>query len=353
MLPVRFDDPLYATLARAAEGRHGLPSGLLDAIRLLGERSNANQVSSSGARTPYQFIPATRQGIKRNYGIDPWNSAEDATEGAAALLEENLRRSNGRVEDAVSMYHGGLNRRNWGPRTRAYTERVSGGLMGPSKYPMPYYGPDPLAPLDQPTAMPERPTQPVPVPGDPGPSASAPAAAALPSKKRGGILGALESVFMPDPDSLWAGALRDGVFNAKESQAVYRASAAKQAADTAMTQAKLKNLLTKGEYQIAGNNVIHFPPDGGDPVVITPPATPSEHERLIEAWRRETNPEVKELMQRLLLGANADPVLRSKEDIARTRAGATTRAAQIRANAPSKSSVKGLPPLPPGFSVVK
>lgn len=352
-MPIRYDDPLYAELARAAEARRNLPSGLLDAIRLLGERSNANQVSEAGARTPYQVVPSTRRGIIRNYGIDPWKDAESVTEGAAALMAENIKRA-GNVPDAIAMYHGGLDRNNWGPRTRAYKERVSGGLMGPSRYPAPYYGGvDPLAPLPGPASIPERPTQPVPVPGDPGPSASAPTTAPIQSRKRGGILGALESVFMPDPDSRWAGALRDGLWNAKESQANYRASAAKQTADTAMAQAKLKNLLTKGEYQIAGNNVIHYPPDGGPPQVITPPATPGEKERLIDAWRTETDPKVKDLMERMLLGANADDVLAAKrgasESAARIRAGATTGAARIRAANSGSKSVD----LPPGWTVVK
>lgn len=353
MLPVNYNDPLYAHLAQLAEAKFGLPSGLLDAIRTLGERSNANQVSEAGARTPYQFIPATRRGIQRNYGIDPLSSAEAATEGAAHLLAENLRRA-GNVPDAVAMYHGGLNRRNWGPRTRAYVDRVSGGLMGQSRYPYDAYysnGPDPLAPL--PDVAPERPTQPTPIPGDPGPSTSLPAASPMTSHKRGGILGALASVFMPDPGSLWAAALRGGVFNARENQADYRAQQAKQALDLQMTQAKLKQFLTKGEYQIAGNNLIHIPADGGQPEIITPPATPSEHERLLQAWRTETNPEAKEMMRRMLLGANAPDVIQTKqqgaERVARIRAGATTTSARIRSNATSKT----LPPLPPGFTVVK
>lgn len=353
LVPVKYNDPLYAELARRAEAKYRLPQGILDAIRTRGERSNANQVSEAGARSVYQFIPPTRQGMMKNYGIDPWKDAASATEGAGALMAENYRRSHN-WNQAVSMYHGGLDKRNWGSRTQAYTQRVDQHKeeapdMGQSMYPAPYYGGvDPLAP--------ERPKQPVPVEGDPGPSVSIPAAAPVAAKKRGGILGALESVFMPDPDSLWAGALRGGIWDAKTNQAEYKQKAAAQAIDTSMAQAKLKNLLTKGEYQIAGNNVIHFPADGGAPEVITPPATPSEHERLITAWRNEADPTVKDLMERMLLGANNPELVAGKqsaaENVARIRAGATTGAANIRAKA-SGSKKSSLPPLPPGFSVVK
>lgn len=346
--PRRFTDPLYAELARAAEAKYALPQGILDAIRTQGERSNADQVSSAGARSAYQFIPATRQGMMRNYGIDPWKDAPSATEGAAALMAENHRRS-GDWNQAVSMYHGGTDKHNWGPRTQAYGQRVGDfnkeDQMGQSMYPAPYYGVDPLAP--------EPPKQPVPIPGDPGPSTSVPSASPVAAHKRGGILGALASVFMPEPDSLWAGALRGGIWDAKTNQAEYKRKAASQNIDTQMAQAKLKNLLTKGEYQIAGNNVIHFPVDGGTPEVISPPATPGEHERLIDAWRNEADPKVKDLMERMLLKGDAPQVIIAKGEnadrTARIHAGATTGAATIRAN----SSGKTLPPLPPGFSVVK
>jgi hypothetical protein len=349
--PVRFNDPIYAELARLAEAKYGLPTGILDAIRTMGERSNANQVSSVGGRSVYQFIPATRRGMVRNYGIDPWKDAPSATEGAAALLAENHDRT-GNWNDAVRMYHGGLDRRNWGRQNRAYANRIGNvgeTAMGPSRYPAPYYGPDPLAPLPNTALAPEQPTQPVPVPGDLGPSASTPAASPVASRKRGGLLGGigriLENVFMPEADSRYAAALRGGIWDAKANQALYKQEQAKGAADTAMAQAKLKNLLTKGEYQIVGNNVIHFPADGTAPEMITPPTTPSEHERLIDKWRSmdDSDPS-KKLIERLLLGANAPDVLETKgtaaERAARIRAGATTGAATIRANAPSKTSSK-------------
>jgi hypothetical protein len=339
---------MYATLARQAEGQYGLPSGILDAIRTRGERSNADQVSSAGARSVYQFIPATRQGMIRNYGVDPWHDPTSATNAAALHLKESY----GRTHDwdaAVAGYHGGIKAEHGrgGPQTRAYANRVGSFdgepemALGQSLYPQPYYGVDPLAP------EPIKDT--APVLNDAGPSTSLPAAAPAAAKKRGGLMGALESVFMPEPDSRWAAALRGGLFDAKANQQAYKRDQVKQDIDLQMTNAKLKSLMTKGEYQIVGNNVFHIPADGSPAEMITPPTTPSEHERLIDRWRgMDDSDPAKKLIERLLTGANSDDVLAAKAaaaaEAARIRAGATTGAATIRANAAGKSAAAQKPP---------
>lgn len=343
---LRYMDPAYAEMATMAEQKFGLPSGILDAIRTRGERSNADQVSSAGARTPYQFIPATRRGMMNNYGVDPWKDPQSATTAAAQLLAENYKRT-GDWDQSVRMYHGGTDRHNWGPQNNAYAARV--GSFGKGQG-MPqrslYNGPDIEGSFDphwvDPTANTEPRTEPVPVPGSAGPSQSVPAGSQLAHRKRRGLLGSighiLGQVFMPEPDSLYAAALRGGIYDAKANQAKYKAEAEHEAILNEMDRAKLKNYITKGEYQIAGNNVVHFPADGGDAQIIAPPATPSEKERLIDAWRREADPEVKTLMERMLLGASSDEVLQNRADVARTRAGATTGAAQIRANSSGTST---------------
>jgi hypothetical protein len=89
------------------------------------------------------------------------------------------------------------------------------------------------------------------------PSVNVPAASPVASKKRGGILGALESVFMPDPSSRWAGALRDGLFNAKESQQNYKKAKLVRCLILELANQKLKQLQQHGEYQVVGNNVFH------------------------------------------------------------------------------------------------
>lgn len=119
-------DPIYDQYEQAAAHRAGIDPALLRAIRTQGERSNANQVSSAGAQTVYQIIPSTRAGLIRNYGIDPYSSPEDAATGAALLVKEGLQRNHGDVAAAIGEYHGGIDRRNWGPVNAAYRARVTG-----------------------------------------------------------------------------------------------------------------------------------------------------------------------------------------------------------------------------------
>lgn len=122
--PKSYKDPYWSGLSEATEQKLGLPSGLLSSVVLHGERSNADQVSEAGARTPFQIIPATRERIIEKYGIDPYLSPENAAESAGLLLKESLDRNKGDQAAAVAEYHGGTNRANWGPRTRAYVNRV-------------------------------------------------------------------------------------------------------------------------------------------------------------------------------------------------------------------------------------
>lgn len=122
-----FRDPLYAKLDKTVEADLGLPSGMLSAIRTKGERSNADQVSEAGARSVYQIIPATRDAIKTRYGVDAYAGPEHAARAAGLILKENLDRNGGNRAAAVAEYHGGTDRSNWGRRTKAYVQRVTGG----------------------------------------------------------------------------------------------------------------------------------------------------------------------------------------------------------------------------------
>lgn len=124
--PNSYKDPFWTDLATATEAKLGLPQGLLAAVVTKGERSNADQVSEAGARTPFQIIPATRKAAIDKYGIDPYISPENAAEVAGLLLKESLTRNKGDAATAVAEYHGGTNPANWGPRTKAYVARVLG-----------------------------------------------------------------------------------------------------------------------------------------------------------------------------------------------------------------------------------
>lgn len=116
---------MYDRIEAPLEQQYGIPRGLLARIRTRGERSNADQVSEAGARSVYQVIPSTRLAFLRKHGVDAWANPESAARVAALHLIESYRRT-GSWDRAVTEYHGGTDPRNWGPRTRAYRERVRG-----------------------------------------------------------------------------------------------------------------------------------------------------------------------------------------------------------------------------------
>lgn len=124
--PTSYKDPFWSNLAAQAANEFGVPADVLKNILLKGEKSNADQVSSAGARTPFQIIPQTRQGIIKNYGFDPYASPQDAARGAAALIKESLERNKGDIRKAVQEYHGGLDPKGYGPVNAAYVDRVIG-----------------------------------------------------------------------------------------------------------------------------------------------------------------------------------------------------------------------------------
>ena len=125
--PNSYRDPFWSNLASATESKLELPKGVLVSLLTNGEKSNNDQVSEAGAKTPFQIIPETRQAAIKKWGIDPYLSAENAAEVAGLLFKDSLQRNKGDVSAAVGEYHGGTNRTNWGPRTNAYIQRVIGG----------------------------------------------------------------------------------------------------------------------------------------------------------------------------------------------------------------------------------
>jgi hypothetical protein len=127
-VPTSYKDPFWSDLAANTEQRLGLPSGLLVSVLTRGERSNADQVSEAGARTPFQIIPATRKAVLDKYGIDAYLNPQTAAEAAGLLLKESLDRNQGNIVLAAAEYHGGTDPKNWGPRTKAYMQRVSQGV---------------------------------------------------------------------------------------------------------------------------------------------------------------------------------------------------------------------------------
>lgn len=127
-VPTSYKDSFWSDLAANTEQKLGLPSGLLVSVLTRGERSNADQVSEAGARTPFQIIPATRKAVLDKYGIDAYLNPQTAAEAAGLLLKESLDRNQGNIVLAAAEYHGGTDPKNWGPRTKAYMQRVSQGV---------------------------------------------------------------------------------------------------------------------------------------------------------------------------------------------------------------------------------
>lgn len=207
-----------------------------------------------------------------------------------------------------------------------------------------------------------------PVTPDAGPSMAVPASAAPHlTKKRGGLLGALESIFMPQADSLWASALRNGIYDAHAGQDAYRQGVADNSlkADSARAEATLKNAqaqreLAKPDWQIAGNNVVTKGPDG-QPQIIAPPQAPTETMQLIELFRKRQaanpNDPTLPLISRAIKGYQyTDPVIQAQA-AARTGtavAAANARGAQARMTkrTPGAGSAK-TSSIPSGWSAVK
>ncbi len=125
-MAVSYKDPTYDALDAQVTKELGLPSGLLSGIRLRGERSNADQVSSAGARSVYQITPTTRDLFLKKYGVDAYASPADAAKVAGLHLKESLQRNKGDASAAAREYVGGTNPANYGPVTAAYVERVTG-----------------------------------------------------------------------------------------------------------------------------------------------------------------------------------------------------------------------------------
>jgi len=94
---------------------------------------NPSALSGKGARGYTQFIDSTRQEWERRTGRKyvPGNFDDDL-ELHRLQMSENLRTGVG-VGDALRIYHGGTNRRNWGAENAAYVPTIEKHLAGQSR----------------------------------------------------------------------------------------------------------------------------------------------------------------------------------------------------------------------------
>jgi soluble lytic murein transglycosylase-like protein len=105
---------------------------------LIGQESNG-RAGVTGPVTPYgraqgmtQVLPATGQGMAAMLGI-PWSpelmsgtspeAADYQRQIGQAYLEEGLSKT-GNVRDALRYYHGGPDRKLWGPKTNGYADSI-------------------------------------------------------------------------------------------------------------------------------------------------------------------------------------------------------------------------------------
>lgn len=142
--PKSYKDPAWDKAEQEAAAKTGVPVELLAAIRLKGERSNADQVSPKGAKGVYQFMPETERLFFKKYGVSAYST--DPVEQATAAAY-HLKESYDRTKDwgkAAAGFNGGLKGEK-NPRftqeTSEYYDRVVGalpvGLRGPNAEPDP------------------------------------------------------------------------------------------------------------------------------------------------------------------------------------------------------------------------
>jgi soluble lytic murein transglycosylase-like protein len=99
---------------------------------------NGMAVSSQGALGSTQMLPATAHEMSRKLGLPfrpDWLKSNDpqALEYqrrlGRAYFEEGLAKT-GNVRDALHYYHGGPDRRQWGPKTHHYANAVLARIGG-------------------------------------------------------------------------------------------------------------------------------------------------------------------------------------------------------------------------------
>lgn len=85
------------------EQKHGLPSGLLDAVWATESGRGKNMLSPAGARGHFQFMPATAQ----QYGLTNPDDLNQSAEAAARMYGDLFRKYGGDMPKALAAY-------NWG-----------------------------------------------------------------------------------------------------------------------------------------------------------------------------------------------------------------------------------------------
>lgn len=99
---IKYNDPRLDSFAGTVEQRYKLPTGLIEAVKNAGERTNTGQVSSAGAKGTMQFIDSTRRAYPHDV-TDPLASID----AAGRYFSDLVKQYNGNVMAAIAHYNGG------------------------------------------------------------------------------------------------------------------------------------------------------------------------------------------------------------------------------------------------------
>ena len=112
----------------AAAAYAGVPADVLPGMWAVESARGKRLRSEAGARGHFQTMPETQATWEKRTGrqYNPDNFADSLTL-AALTMKENMQLADGDVDRALTIYHGGTNEANWGPRTRSYSAKVRGG----------------------------------------------------------------------------------------------------------------------------------------------------------------------------------------------------------------------------------
>jgi Transglycosylase SLT domain len=122
----------YDSLFEEAGRKTGISAATLKAVSFVESKFNPGAVSDQGAVGLMQVKPENFKSL----GITDPRDPRQNIMGGSELLRQYLQMAGGDMDTALMLYHGGPNRRGWGPKTRAYPGLVSAAGGGNAAQPM-------------------------------------------------------------------------------------------------------------------------------------------------------------------------------------------------------------------------
>ena len=125
------DHPILNDYASRMEAQAGLPNGLMNAIKNVGERSNSNQVSPAGAQGVMQLMPGTQKQL----GVtDPTDPLQSIRAGAQYLASAASKLGTNDPTALAAAYHAGPSSKaargdfTGSPITKKYADAVAAAM---------------------------------------------------------------------------------------------------------------------------------------------------------------------------------------------------------------------------------